>query len=134
MNPGVNKVREEVLYFWYLTIMETNRKYLRTGGSRVVGTDIIPCYGPLYPYTGQGGGGSGPQGLERGTQTPPHTVHAHMISGQSEGVYPLSAGGLPTVGIDASKGFIALWVHLFVAMEGIHRNGYRWKRYFLDFD
>ena len=38
------------------------------------------------------------------------------------------------VGLDASKGFIALWVHLFVAREGIHRNGYRRKRYFLGFD
>ena len=53
---------------------------------------------------------------------------------ESKGVYPQSDGGLVIVGTDASKGFIALWVHLFVAIEGIHRNGYQQKRYFIGFD
>ena len=48
----------------------------------------------------------------------------------TEGVYPQSDGGLAIVDIDASKWFIALWVHLFVAIGGLHRNGYRRKRYF----
>ena len=48
-------------------------------------------------------------------------------------MYPQSDGGLAIVGIDASKGLIALWVHLFVAIEGLHQNGYRWKRYFYGF-
>ena len=41
----------------------------------------------------------------------------------SKGVYPQNDRGLAIVGIDVSKGFIALWVHIFVAIEGIHRNG-----------
>ena len=53
---------------------------------------------------------------------------------EPEGVYPQSDGGLLIVGINQSKGFIALWVHLFVAIEGIHQNGYRQKRYFHGFD
>ena len=48
-------------------------------------------------------------------------------------MYPQSHGGLAIVGIDASKGFIALWVHLFVAIEGTHRNGYRQKKFFFWF-
>ena len=51
-----------------------------------------------------------------------------------EGVYPQSDGGLAIVDIDASEGFIALWVHLFVAIEELHRNEYRQKRYFFGFD
>ena len=35
-----------------------------------------------------------------------------------EGVYPQSNGGLAFVDIDASKGSIALWVHLFVCDRG----------------
>ena len=27
---------------------------------------------------------------------------------------------------------VARWVHFFVAIDGIHRNGYRWKRCFFD--
>ena len=41
-----------------------------------------------------------------------------------QGVYPQSDGSLVIAGSDASKGFIALWLHLFVAMKGLHRNGY----------
>ena len=33
-------------------------------------------------------------------------------------------GSLTIVDIDASKGFVDLWVHFFVAIENIHRNGY----------
>ena len=33
------------------------------------------------------------------------------------------------IDIDALKGFIALWAHFFVAIDGIHRNGYRQKRF-----
>ena len=51
-----------------------------------------------------------------------------------KGVYPQSDRGLSIVGIDVSKGFITQWVHIFVAIEGIHRNGYRWKGYFFGFD
>ena len=51
-----------------------------------------------------------------------------------KGVYPQSHRGLAIVAIDASKGFIALWVHLFVVIAWIHRNGYRRKRYFFGFD
>ena len=39
-----------------------------------------------------------------------------------KGVYPHSDGSLTIVGIDESKGFVDLWVHLFLAMEDIHRN------------
>ena len=49
-------------------------------------------------------------------------------------MYPQSDGGLAIVNIDASRGFIAQWVHLFVVIEGIHRNGYRRKRYLFCFD
>ena len=49
-------------------------------------------------------------------------------------MYPQSHGGLAIVAIDDLKGFTALWVHLFVAIEGIHRNGYRRKGYFFGFD
>ena len=49
-------------------------------------------------------------------------------------MYRQSNRGLAIVHIDASKGFIALWVHLFVAIEWIHRNGYQRKRYFFGFD
>ena len=52
-------------------------------------------------------------------------------SNKSKGVYPQSDGVLAIVDIDASEGFIGLWVHLFVVIEGLHRNGYRRKRYFL---
>ena len=54
-----------------------------------------------------------------------------MFMSDSEAVYPESHRGLAIVAIDASKEFITLWVHLFVAIERIHRNGYRRKRYFL---
>ena len=42
-------------------------------------------------------------------------------------MYPQSDGGLAIVDIDASKGFVDLWVHFFVAIEDIHRNGYQRK-------
>ena len=34
-----------------------------------------------------------------------------------KGVYPQNYGSLAIVDIDASKGFIDLWVHFFVAIE-----------------
>ena len=34
-----------------------------------------------------------------------------------KGVYPQNHGSLEIVDIDASKGFIDLWVHFFVAIE-----------------
>ena len=37
-----------------------------------------------------------------------------------KGVYLQSDGSLAMIDIDASKGFIALWVHFFVATVGIH--------------
>ena len=40
------------------------------------------------------------------------------------GVYPKSDVSLAIVDIDESKGFVALWVHFFVALEDNHRNGY----------
>ena len=51
-----------------------------------------------------------------------------------KGVYPQNNGGIAIVAIDASKVFIALWVHLFVAIEWIHQNRYRRKRYVFGFD
>ena len=44
-----------------------------------------------------------------------------------KGVYPQSDGSLTIVGIDASKGFVDVWVHFFLAMECLHRNGYQRK-------
>ena len=41
----------------------------------------------------------------------------------NKGVYPQR----DDADIDASKGFIDLWVHFFVAIEDIHRNWYRRK-------
>ena len=52
----------------------------------------------------------------------------------SEGVYPQRDGSLAIVNIDASKGFIDLWVHFFVAIEDIHRKLYRRKWCFFGFD
>ena len=43
------------------------------------------------------------------------------------GVYLQSDVSLVFVDIDASKGFVDLWVHFFVVIEAIHRNGYRQK-------
>ena len=37
------------------------------------------------------------------------------------------------VGIDAWKWFVDLWVHFFVAIVDIHRNGYRKKMLFFWF-
>ena len=51
-----------------------------------------------------------------------------------QGLYPQRDGCLAIVNIDASKGFIDLWVHFFVAIEDIHRNGYRWKRCLFGFE
>ena len=39
-------------------------------------------------------------------------------------------GSLGIVYIDESKGFVALWVHFFAAIEDIHRNSYRRERCF----
>ena len=47
-------------------------------------------------------------------------------------MYPQSNEGLAIV--DASKGFVDLWVHFFGAIEDIHRNGYRRKMCFFGFD
>ena len=41
-----------------------------------------------------------------------------------ERVYPQSDGSLAIVDIDASKVYVALWVHFFVAIEDIHQNCY----------
>ena len=49
-------------------------------------------------------------------------------------MYPQNEGSLAIVGIDASKGFVDLWVHFFAAIVDIHRNGYRQKVLFLGFD
>ena len=51
-----------------------------------------------------------------------------------KGVYPQRDGSLAIVAIDASKRFIDLWVHFFVAIEDIHRNWYRRKWCFFGFD
>ena len=50
-----------------------------------------------------------------------------------KGVYPQSDGSLAIVDIDTSKGFIALWVHFFVAIEDIQRNWYQRKWCFFGF-
>ena len=42
----------------------------------------------------------------------PHT----FIFAESKGVYPQSNGSLAIVNIDASKGFVDLWVHLSFAI------------------
>ena len=52
----------------------------------------------------------------------------------SKGVYPQSEGSLAIVGIDASEGFVDLWVHFFVAIVDIHQNGFRQKVLFFGFD
>ena len=49
-------------------------------------------------------------------------------------MYPQSDVSFAIVYIDALKGFVDLWVHFFVAIEDIHRNGYRQKRCFFCFD
>ena len=49
-------------------------------------------------------------------------------------MYPQSDVSLAIVYIDASKGFVDLWVHFFVAIEDIHRNEYQQKRCFFGFD
>ena len=53
---------------------------------------------------------------------------------KAKGVYPQNEGSLAIVGIDASKGFVNLWVHFFVGIVDIHRNGYRQKVLFFGFD
>ena len=40
-----------------------------------------------------------------------------------EGVYPQDDGSIAIVDIDASKGFIDLWVHFFVAIEDNYFDG-----------
>ena len=52
----------------------------------------------------------------------------------AKGLYPQSDGGLAIVDIDASKGFVDLWEHFFLATEHIHRNGYRLKVQILGFN
>ena len=42
-------------------------------------------------------------------------------------VYPQSDVSLAIVDIDASKGFVDLWVHFFLATECINRNDYQRK-------
>ena len=39
-----------------------------------------------------------------------------ILRGLYKGVYPQRDGGLVVVGIDASKGFVDLWVHLTFAI------------------
>ena len=48
-------------------------------------------------------------------------------------MYPKGGKSLVIVDSDASKGFINLWVHFFVAIKDINRNGYRRKRCFFLF-
>ena len=48
-------------------------------------------------------------------------------------MYPQSNVRLAIVYIDASKGFVHLWVHFFVAIEDINRNGYQQKKVFFWF-
>ena len=62
------------------------------------------------------------------------SIHIYECVLYVKGVYPQSHGSLTIVGIDASKGFVDLWVHFFLAMECIHRNGYRRKLLFWSFD
>ena len=58
-------------------------------------------------------------------------LQTYILSLRSgKGVYPQRDGSLAIVDIDASKGFIDLWVHFFVAIEGIHRNWYRQTCFF----
>ena len=45
-------------------------------------------------------------------------------------MYRQSDGSLAIVDIDASKGFVDLWVNFFVAIEDIHQNGYQGKMCF----
>ena len=52
----------------------------------------------------------------------------------SKGVYPQSEGSLAIVGIDASKGFVDLWVHFFVVIVDIHQNACRQKVLIFGFD
>ena len=59
-----------------------------------------------------------------------HYLKKNVTYTKPIGVYPQSDGSLAMIDIDASKGIIALWVHFFVAIDGIHRNGYRQKRVF----
>ena len=51
-----------------------------------------------------------------------------------EGVYPQSDVSLVIGDIDASKGFVDLWVHFFLGTECINRNGYRCKVLFWGFN
>ena len=52
----------------------------------------------------------------------------------SKGVYPQSDGNLAIVDIDASKGFVDLWVHFFVAIEDIHQKWLSTEVQFLGFN
>ena len=62
-------------------------------------------------------------------QTSKNAGRLHSAAGGCT-VYQQSDRSLAIVDIDASKGFVDLWVHLFVAIEDIHRNGYRLKVHF----
>ena len=46
-------------------------------------------------------------------------------------MYPQRDARLAIVDIDASKGLVILWLHVFIATEGTHRNG---KGVFFGFD
>ena len=61
----------------------------------------------------------------RGTVYPVHVywetdIIVRVYFSGCKGVYPQSNGSLTIVSIDESKGFVDLWVHLFLAMECIH--------------
>ena len=58
-----------------------------------------------------------------------YKVRRHWLDDVTTGVkvkwvYPQIDESLAIVDIDASEGFVDMWVHFFVAIEDIHRNGY----------
>ena len=65
---------------------------------------------------------------------PEYKLLLYHHDGPYIGVYPQSDGSLAIVDIDASKGFVDLCVHFFVAIVDIHRNGYQPKVLFFGFD
>ena len=81
---------------------------------------IIALYGPMgdvhkgvYPFSAFNSVLLTTHGLHSG---------AESLDVQN-GVYPQDDGSIAIVDIDASKGFIDLWVHFFVAIEDNFFNG-----------
>ena len=55
---------------------------------------------------------------------PPHdNIYTSVRSTRHKGVYPQNDGRLAVAHIDASKGFIDLWVHFVVAIEDNYFEG-----------